>query len=454
MVKQIIQRIKGALALPFIQNTMKLSASTILLMFIPLFVTPILSRIYTPEDYAAWGIFSSTYYIISAFIFLSYENTIVKSNVPEEVPNLVALSLVVCWSITFIIAVVFSVGKLAGLPFFGDFPSVPLLIILILATTTHKICSAMANREKRYGMMSAANIVNGSAQAGIRILLGVFPIVSYGLLVGNVTAHAITAVILLIGLRDVWFDKSFLKAISWKEMKSLAYKNRKFPKYDMPARLVEFAMANLTLIILSFFYAKSEIGCYSMVVQFLLVPITMVGTAMAGVFYREISENRADAATVATTTRRAAKITFLISLVPTLFLALGGDKLLVIILGEQWIKAGPLALCLAIYSIPLILSEPLLPVFRTLDRQEIRFKWNLVNFVCSFSALIAAAIFIKNLYIVLIVYSVCYGFVRFMMYFQVLRLSGVKLKSISPYFVPAVAGAYGILIVRLFVSVL
>lgn len=423
-------------------------------MFIPLFVTPILSRIYSPEDYAAWGIFSSTYYIISAFIFLSYENTIVKSNEPKEVPNLVALSLVVCWSITFIIGVVFSVGKWIGLPFFSDFPSVPLLIILILATTTHKVCGAMANREKRYGMMSAVNIVNGSAQAAIRILLGLFPIVSYGLLVGNVTAHAIAAIILLIGLRKVWFDKGFIQAISWKEMTYLAYKNRKFPKYDMPARLVEFAMANLTLIILSFFYAKSEIGCYSMVVQFLLVPITMVGMAMAGVFYREISENRSDAAMVASTTRRAAKITFLISIVPALFLVFGGDKLLVIILGEQWIKAGPLALCLAIYSIPLILSEPLLPVFRTLDRQEIRFKLNLVNLICSFSALIAAAYFVKDLYWVLIIYSVCYGAVRFIIYSRVLRIAGVKLKTVSPYFIPVVVGTYVLLAIRLIVSVL
>lgn len=433
---------------------MKLSASTVLLMFIPLFVTPILSRLYTPEDYAAWGIFSSTYYIISGFIFLSYENTIVKSNKPEEVPSLVALCLLVCWSITFLIAVVFSIGKWASLPFFKDFPSIPLLVVLILATTTHKLCGAMANREKRYGMMSVANIVNGSAQAVIRILLGIFPIVSYGLLVGNVTAHAITALLLLIGLRDVLLRKDFVAAISWKEIKGLAVKNKKFPLFDMPARLIEFAMANLTLIILTFFYAKSEIGCYSMVVQFLLVPITMVGTAMAGVFYREISESRADATMVSLTTRRAAKITFFISVLPALFLSLGGDKLLVIILGDQWIEAGPMALCLAVYSIPLILSEPLLPVFRALDRQEVRFKWNLINLICSFSALIAAVFFVKDLYLVLIAYSICYGAVRFIMYFQVLHLAGVKLKTVSPFFFPVIVGTYLLLVIRLVVSVL
>lgn len=453
-MSRFFPRIKKAIAHPFIRNTIKLSTSTVLLMFIPLFVTPILSRLYSPEDYAAWGIFSSTYYIISAFIFLSYENTIVKCNEPEDVPSLVALAAVICWGITLVIALVFGAGKSFSLPFFKDFPSVPLLIILILATTTHKLCGAMANREKRYGIMSVANILNGSAQAGIRILLGVFPVVSYGLLVGNVTAHAVTAVFLLFCLRDVVFKKEFFSAISFRKMKVLAIKNRKFPLYDMPARLVEFAMANLTLIILSFFYAKSELGCYSMVVQFILVPITMIGTAMAGVFYREISENRSNLETIQETTRKAAKITFALSIIPALFLALGGDYLLIIVLGEKWIAAGKMALCLAIYSVPLILSEPLLPVFRALDHQEIRFKWNVVNLILSFSALILAAIFIREMYLVLVIYSVFYGGIRFVMYHEVLHLAGVKPKSISPYFYPVIIGTYVLLSTRLFLSVL
>ena len=420
-MSRLFYKIKDAFSLPFIRNTIKLSTSTVLLMFIPLFVTPILSRLYTPEDYAAWGIFSSTYYIISAFIFLSYENSIVKCNEPEDVPSLVALSALICWAITAIIAIVFSLGKWFGFPFFKDFPSILLLVLLLLATTTHKLCGAIANREKRYGIMSVSNILNGSAQASIRILLGFFPLVSYGLLVGNVTAHAITAVFLIICLRDVLFKRGFFSAISFPEIKRLAIKNKKFPLYDMPARLVEFAMANLTLIILSFFYAKSELGCYSMVVQFILVPITMIGTAMAGVFYREISESNDHIDLVRKTTRQAAKITFAISVLPALFLVLGGDRLLVIVLGEKWIAAGKMALCLAVYSVPLILSEPLLPVFRAMDRQELRFKWNLVNLIVSFSALILSALFIKDMYWVLVIYSICYGGVRFLMYREILR---------------------------------
>ena len=97
-------KIKDILELPLVRNTLKLSSSSVILMFLPLLVTPILSRLYTPADYGDWGVFSSVYYIVIAFLFLSYENTIVKSTNKEEVPNLILLCLVVSLAIIIVVA--------------------------------------------------------------------------------------------------------------------------------------------------------------------------------------------------------------------------------------------------------------------------------------------------------------------------------------------------------------
>ena len=61
------QRIKEIIRLPLVRNTLKLSSSSALLMLLPLVVTPILSRLYTPEDYGDWGVFSSVLYIVSSY---------------------------------------------------------------------------------------------------------------------------------------------------------------------------------------------------------------------------------------------------------------------------------------------------------------------------------------------------------------------------------------------------
>lgn len=56
------------------------------------------------------------------------------------------------------------------------------------------------------------------------------------------------------------------------------------------ARFLEFTVGNIVIIILSFFYGDNELGCFSMVMQFILLPIAIIGSAMGNVYYRELSD--------------------------------------------------------------------------------------------------------------------------------------------------------------------
>ena len=448
MLKALKNRIKGVINLPFVRNTLKLSSSSVILMFLPLLVTPVLSRLYTPADYGDWGVFSSVYYIIIAFIFLSYENTIVKCNDKQEIPNLVLLCLLVSGVVILGVAAFFYIGKWFNVGFCIDFPSVPLLIAMLVTYILHTLTQNLANRELLYGKMAISGVVNGVSQAILRIAFGVWPIVTYGLIVGNLLAQIIATVFLAVFLFQV-LDARMWKQFSFAKAKDLSIKYKKFPFFDAPARLIEFAIGNLSLLIMAHFWSRDEIGSYSMIVQFILLPITMIGSAMANVYYRELSEQVDNPMHIATATKRAAKITFLISVLPLLFLALGGDKLLVIFLGQQWVVAGKLSLCLVIYSVPVILSEPLLPIFRSLDKQEERFKLNLLCLVLSLGGLILSAVLSGNIYLSVIVYAAMYAFVRYLMFFRELKVAGVSLKAISPFFIVVNIASYLILTARL-----
>ena len=444
----MIERIHSFLTLPFIKNTLKLSSSSVLLMLLPLVVTPILSRLYTPVDYSDWGVFASVVQIVNSFLFLSYENTIVRENDSKNVPSLIFLCLFVSSTIIGIVYLLFSIGSQLGIKFFVDFPSIGLLVVMLLASGFYSLSNNIANREKKYGPMAIANIINGTSQAVIRIALGLWPIISFGLIVGNVLAHLIGVSILILSLHKILRDYSF-KRVTVSSVKKQAIKNKKFVLFDAPARFIEFAIGHLALIVLSLFWAKSEIGCYSMIVQFVLLPITIVGSAMGNVYYREISENVGDNEGIETSTRRVAKITFAISLVPVLFLVLGGDILLEKFLGSQWIGSGRMALCMVAYSVPVIMSEPLLPIYRALDKQEIRFKFNIFNFIFSIGLLIVTSFFIKDIYTVVLIYSISYAIVRFMIYHSELKLVGLGFMSVSRYFFLIVIGVYTLLFARL-----
>lgn len=443
---RIQNRIKNVLTLPLVRNTAKLSSSSAFLMFLPLVVTPILSRLYTPEDYGDWGIFSSVFYVVNSFLFLSYENTIVKTNRAEDVPNLLGLCALVSSVVILLTVLAFSLGRLAGITFFENFPSITLLATLLVAQAVHTLANNVANREKQYSMMSIASIVGGGSQALCRIALGIYPIVAYGLIVGNVLAQILTTLFIVVCL---WCSVH----IQWKEfslsnISVLAKKNWKFPLFDAPARFIELSLGNFALIIITFFWTRGDVGCYSMVVQFILLPISIIGSAMGNVFYRELSENIDDTVAITTTTQRVAKMTFILSVFPILFLSLGGDKLLVLLLGSKWETAGKMALCLSVFSVPTILSEPLLPAFRSLNRQEIRLKFNVLNFFFSLGLLWLSGYFSSNLYLSMCLYSVAYAVARYLMYFSILRITHVSISMINTRFTLIIGLCYLLLTIR------
>ena len=84
----MIEKIKDKINSPFVLNTAKMSFSNILLYLLPVIVTPILSRLYGPEPFGEWGVFSSFITIITIGIFLGFENTIVKAE-EKNIKNII-----------------------------------------------------------------------------------------------------------------------------------------------------------------------------------------------------------------------------------------------------------------------------------------------------------------------------------------------------------------------------
>lgn len=441
----IVAKIKAS---SFIKNTLKLSSSSVILMLLPLVVTPILSRLYTPEDYGLWGIFSSTLYIINAFVCLSYEYTIVKSDDEGEIGGLLTLCAIVSGVMISLIGIVFIIGRLLSIGYFVEFPSIAWLIATLVISFFNSMGICLTNRLNKYGALSISNILNGFLQASIRIYLGFFPIISYGLIVGNALSHLLASIFLLYVLYRYLSNINW-KDISFKHILSLSKKYSKFPIYDAPARFLEFTVGNIVVIILSFYFGRGDVGCFSMVLQFILLPITVVGSAMGSVYYRELSENCKSIESIQSVTRKVAKLTFYLSIVPMIFLTFGGDKLLVLFLGEKWIYAGRMALIMSIYSFPVILTEPLLPAFRVLDCQKIRFKYNLINLFVSVGSLVVASLLFHDVFYSLLVYSLTYAIIRFAIYRRILKSTSLQISYVSKLFFPTIIICYIALFIRL-----
>lgn len=412
-----------------IRDSLKLSSSNIVLYLLPIVVTPILSRLYSPASFGEWGIFSSVYTMATVIIFFSYENAIVKTENRKDLSNLCFLCFVISILNICLIGLFFLLGKTLNLPFFSSFTYVNILLLFLLINGISVILINYLNRFGKYTIMSISNLITGSSQAFLRIAFGITLIFANGLVVGSFIAQILAMIFLIFCTKDIQ-KSAFWKYLSIKRMKYLAIENKKFFLYEAPATFLEFSIINLTIIILSEFFPKSEIGCFSIIIQLLLLPISFIGSAIGKVYYRQLSINN-DPNEISSLSLKVSKITASLSLLPILFIALGGDKLITVFLGKKWHAAGDIALCLVLISVPIILSQSLLPIYRCYNKQDKLFKYDVVSFLLCIGVLLVTCNLFSNLYLILVAYSVVFSIIKFMLYKDILSLASINMSDIG-----------------------
>lgn len=441
-------RINNIFNTPLVKNTAKMSLSNIIMYMLPIVVTPILTRLYTPDAFGEWGVFSSFVAIASIGIFLGFENVIIQAK-EKLLSDVIVLCLTLSICLIVIIYVVFWGGKILEISFFINFPNIELLVIYLFLYCLYIIFFNLNNRYEQYNTLSFANIVKGCSQGAFRIILAFLCLQAInGLILGTTIAEGLTALFLFL----------FLLKTPCKDLKIHFHRNRlkhllsqykKFPLYDAPSSILSFSAFNLPVIILSLYFNKTEIGCFSIILQLLLMPMSLIGSAIGKVYYQRLCSLNGNANDVSTATDEVLRILVVISIFPLLFIACGGDKLIILFLGSQWQTAGNVALCLALWSFPTILTQPLLPLFRVLYKQQTLLLYDSLYFLFGVGSILLFCKFTNNLYLILIAFSSACFVVKFLLFEKIITISQISLKSYIRI-LPLWGVALIVLILRLF----
>ena len=400
-------------------NTAKLSVSNIIMYVLPIVVTPILSRLYGPTAFGECGIFSSFTSIVAIVMFLSIDNIIVKAE-EEELGNLLVLCSGIGLMAISILCVAFTL--------FNIYDSVfcYMIIIYMLAYFVYTIVYNLNNRYGNYSKLAVSNVLQGATQAVARISLGVFFLgVINGLVCGTILAEIITTLFLCVCLIKI--DTSKWTTVTMRGVKNLLVKYRKFPLYDAPSNLLAFSTLNLPIIILAGTYSKSSIGCFSIVLQLLLLPMSLVGSAMGKVYYQELCSAAGDSLRIEKMSESILNILLIISVIPMLLLCCGGDYLVVLFLGDSWTTAGHVALILSLWSFPVILTQPLLPLFRAYNIQNILLRYDLFYFVGGIGSLLICCYCSCSMFATLTVYAAICALVKFALFHKMASLVNYNL---------------------------
>lgn len=357
---------------------------------IPIAISPILTRIYTPEDFGVFALYIAIASIVAVVSTLRYELAIMLPQEESDAANIVVLSILIAFGTSLLIlALVFffntPITNLLGNPQISNWLYfIPLTVLL---TGIYQSLNYWSNRKKHYVRLATSRVIQGSITATANLGMGLGGMRASGLVLGGVVGQSAAVVALArMILRE---DEAHFSKTSVLGCYALARKYSKFPRYSTWGALLDNASLQMPIFILSKFFQVDVVGFFGFTFKVLNLPMALIGGSISQVFFQKMS--RAESSDVYAYVLEMLSRLALIILPFVLFFFFFGEIIFAFIFGENWRVAGTFAHIL-IFAVAIRFVVSPLSVIMLLDQHiTTGTLWQTIYFITIVSTLLLAS---------------------------------------------------------------
>lgn len=317
--------------------------------------TPLLSRIYNPDDFGLFAIIFGISSIISTVIGGRYEIALVQPENDRESLNLSfisAMSMIFFTSI-FTLFIIFFENQLNQILNINK-DIIILIPLMSFFIGLFNILNMLNTRFELYKSIAFAKISRSVIQNLLPVILSFSFISSKNLIIGYISGFIVTYIVLL---KNRFYQILFSKYLSLKHLFYLMKKYKDFPLYSAPASLVDSISQQLPLIFI--FYIGGELmnGLYFLAARLISIPTSLIGVSFGQVFYKDVTTYINSNKPIMPLLTNAIKKLSLIAVPIFILIYFLSPTIFPIIFGEEWKESGNIAQYLgSIFLIQFIVS--------------------------------------------------------------------------------------------------
>lgn len=302
-------------------------------------ISPILTRLYTPESFGVLGTVLAASSIIAVFAHLRLNLAIAQGN------NINEANIILKTSILFsvLLCLLSSIFLFISYIIFDNSYTLVIIAFIFFISLTNvliDIFNYWQSYRNKHSLNARNSIARSLLTGGSQILLGF--LTNFGLIFGVLIGGVGSLILFLKEYMGV-DNKKNNSILSSKRLIFVLKKYKDFPLYSMPQGFIASASLNSVPIILGISFGIAFAGQYWLAYRILLAPIALIGGAYRQVLHPIFSNNKIK---VEKKIRNARKHTgfFLIIIVPiiTVFF-LSSEKFFNVVFGSDWITAGKIA---------------------------------------------------------------------------------------------------------------
>lgn len=399
----------------FSRNVLTLMTGTTISQALPIAVAPILTRIYSPEDF---GLFAFYFAIVSILAVLAtgrYELAIALPKKRDDAYQIVILSSIISTVLSLIILFLIWLFqfKIVGMLDNQDISNwlywIPLSIFLI---GIYQSLYYWFNREKGYKNMANSRVIQSSTMLGTQVGLGfIFKFSAFGLIMGQFAGQVLTV---------VYMGKKFLcdtrNSHKPKKLKQFALAKRyiNFPKFLLVAHTMNATSRQLPSIFFNILFTPTVAGFYILIQRVIGAPMTIIGSAIGDVFRQQASQAYMQRGECVMEYKNTLKKLTIISILPFVAFIFFAPYLFAIVFGEDWRIAGEYAQILTPMFFLQFIASPLSNMFLIAEKQKEDLKMQ----VFLLSGVVLAFVFCDSVYQVLLFFTAKYSLIYLWVIFK------------------------------------
>lgn len=357
---------KQAKAHPVLSNVSILATGTAASQAVAIVVSIFTARIFTPEAFGEFALFSSISGIFMVIATLRYDVAIVLPDTDDEARQLARIATranivvsvfatILAFSLRSVVLRVWGSETLATW--------LPLVGLSIFCSAQVAIWQYWYNRQRQYLVIALNRFESGVGSSLGQLGFGLGGLRSFlGLIFGN-----------FIGLLWALFNLGRQSGTVWHpvapdtpSMRAMARKYRKMPLLNLPNALVDAVRTNGIQMLIGA-AALGSLGQFNLAWRVLQAPIALLNGAISQVFLERMA--RVQPGQLTDLVRAVMKRAFLFGVGPFVLLWIVAPWLLPFVFGSQWVEAGLITRALVPWLAVNLITSPLSGVFVVTGRQ-------------------------------------------------------------------------------------
>lgn len=352
---------------------------TMVAQVIPVAISPILTRIYSPEEFGTLALYLSILAVLSVFATMRYELAIVQPKLEDDAKEILHLCIMICGIISIILLIIVAAYNYLDLGWYDNPDLGKLLYLMPVAFFLNGFILSSRYwllRNQKYGKIAGVALTQSSGTAVGQVTSGVGK-VSNGLVLGQVFGQVLAgAYMLLVSIKT---DKHVFRRYSLKGTIRQARLYHEFPKYSLIGSVSDNLATQFPILFITKVFGSSVTGYFSLTFRVLNLPLVALSSAISQVFFKKVAD-------LAITKPEQIKpllirIHFGLAALMLPFIAffwVWGEATFAFVFGENWRPAGQMA-SIIVFAVAIRFSvSPLSTVLAIQKNVKLGTSWQIL----------------------------------------------------------------------------